>query len=184
MSFRNEPYDQLKLRRYFSPDSKELEMQKEHLLFVYDGLKVGFPNQDLLAFSKFLGEAWTVENNYSMRLAPNTPIIWQAALGKEDVQLRVWGHVYAVSMHHLMRVDAIMDNTHTYIRRKRYVAFQDQPTPYDNAEKKVTQEAWVYFPIGQFKEEMLRGSVGATAVIHHGGKYFWEFRKDNVVSVN
>jgi hypothetical protein len=180
--------EQLHLRSIYSPDLKEeLEPYENHLVFIWDNHKLSFPNERLLSTTKFLGEAWTVENNFVMRISPTLPIIYQVNPSDKEkgkvMEARVWGEVYALKTHEMLRLDANMDNTGSFIRRQRYVALVDQPFPGGNTERKVTVSAWIYLATPFFRNEV-SDSLRIGSQTRKDGKLYWEWIKRNMQPTN
>ncbi len=174
--------EELKARRYFSPDFKdELEPYQNHLVFIYDSLKHNFPHQKETALMPFLGEAYTLDPEYIMRLTPSYPIIFERKKGNEGKQIAggVLGHVFACRPLDMVHLDAFYDNGNSYKRVRKWVAFIDQDAPWKSKDRLVTQQAWVYEATPVFAGEVCKGAIGAT-MRYHNGKACWEWRHQNL----
>lgn len=184
-----EVIDNLKCRRIYTPDLKdELEPYSKHIVMIWDSFKIGFPSEKQLENCSFLGDCWTIENNFLMKVCPTFPIIWQTKnVGDKESpnQTRVYGEAYAMDIHQLMRLDAVMDNHSSYIRRKRYIALEDQmwPKTKSGPERHVTVEAWIYLSTQKFKEEVAK-HMGWGSQVKIRDRYYWQWRHENMKPLN
>lgn len=186
MPVQREVINQLKTRRFFSPDMKEeLEPFNNHVVFIWDSFKLGFPSQKFFEHCPLLGEAFTVENNFIMRICPTFPIIKQARSEESNKfnATRVWGEAYVAGVHDMMRLDAIMDNLGSFRRRKRYIALADQHWPGGNTARNVTVQAWVYIATDNFWTEM-ENSLNIGSQTRRNGKLYWEWLHQNMRPTN
>ncbi len=183
--------DELKARKFFSPDFKdEIQMRKNHLLFVYDNLKENFSQSALTANRPFLGEASTVEADFVMRKIPSSPIIYQVK--NREAQHYTWatrilGEVYVVSPFDLVFFDAYYDNNGCYQRVQKYVSLHDQESPFKDRKMHPTQLAWVYMPSEFYMEQLKFSTTSASQVrknILGSQKQFWEWRQNDIVPQN
>lgn len=182
MTIQREVVKQLQGRRQFTPDFKdEIDNYNKHIVMVWDSFKIGFPSDRTLENCAFLGEAFTVENNYVMRICPTFPIIFQITPEEQKTRTatRVWGEAYALGIHDILRLDAIMDNGGSFIRRRRYIALKDQEWPGGNSERFVTVNAWIYIATPFFQNEVGQNMHLGTQT-KFGEKYYWEWRKENM----
>jgi gamma-glutamylcyclotransferase (GGCT)/AIG2-like uncharacterized protein YtfP len=186
LSIPSETMQNLAARAVFTPDLKdEVEPYKNHVVMVWDSFKAGFPSERQIENCPYLGDCWTVEGNYLMKVCPTFPITWQTSNTKEKLQTRVWGEAYVMDIHQVMRMDAIMDNGHSYTRKRRYIALEDQfwPTNDKGPRRNVTVNAWIYLANDGFRKEVTT-SLGWGSQVKLRDRYYWEWRHENMKPLN
>lgn len=177
--------NELRARRFFSPDYKDkIDLYDKQVVMVWDNLKVGFPQASFLENEIFLGEAYTLEKCYIMRISPNSPIIWRETNVYEQNKkfaTRVWGHAYAVSREKMVFLDALNDNRNSLQRHKTWIALDNQTTPFKD-DRRVTVESWCYEATPFYRGQIEPGTVGATQVKHQSSGLAWEWRASQVLA--
>jgi gamma-glutamylcyclotransferase (GGCT)/AIG2-like uncharacterized protein YtfP len=178
-------YGELLARKTFTPDLKLLEQNANHIVFIWDSFKLKFPNEKTLQDCVFLGQAWTVENNYVMRVCPTMPMLFQAqpSRAKNLNAARVWGEAYAMKVHDIIKLDAMMDNMGSFKRRTRYIALEDQESATKDKHYSPTVQAWIYLATPEF-QAMMEDSLRTGTQVKHDNIPYWEWRHSDMRPTN
>jgi gamma-glutamylcyclotransferase (GGCT)/AIG2-like uncharacterized protein YtfP len=176
-------FEELYRRKQMTPDFAELQTQTEHLVFIYDNYKRGLPlHAEYLSEAKYLGSARTLENNWQLMVTPSgeVPILLSGShLNTEDKPNfhNVKGEVYALTLHQLIRLDAMHDNTRLFEREQKYCILEDQESPFKidpSTGKKppLARQCHVYVGIPQVWEHCM---LHFATKLHTGTRTFWNW---------
>ena len=105
----------------------------EHTVFVYDTLRKGFHNNNLLDNTRFVCKAKTADK-YTMRVLGTVPFV-----DKNTKSIVITGEVYIVSDEVLANLDMLEAHPNWYNREAVQIEVDDN----------TFQEAWVYFNSGK-----------------------------------
>lgn len=97
-----------------TPDMAQLNGHNGHYFFVYGTLKRGFPSDEMMARSTFIGRGWTVLERFKL-IQGEFPV---ALFDPIDEAKAVQGEVYFVPTPEIKYLDVYEGNGHLY-RRKR-----------------------------------------------------------------
>jgi len=169
--------NELKARKVFTKDQKELEEKKGHLVFVWDNFKLGFPWDKYFFCEKYLGSAFTAETNYILYGTNNGPplLIHDMIKNKdrEKFYSRVSGDVFYTDWRKIAQLDAIMANNFDFKRVERYVALRDQTSPFVDQSRKVTAKAWMYIATEKYLSSMQQVEPTIRYMREEGFVYEW-----------
>lgn len=152
---------ELTARRRWTPDVFKLQEYKKHTVFVYDSLKSTFQNHKELGFHPvFLGRAVSFEQNFIARRYGSQIMAWKLNKNEGKSALKhvtcpIYGEMYALELHDLMHLDAVMDNGYTFERQRFYFELIDQKTNFRNPRHMISQDAWIYCPTVEFRKKHL-----------------------------
>jgi gamma-glutamylcyclotransferase (GGCT)/AIG2-like uncharacterized protein YtfP len=126
-------FDELKRRRFFSPDYKFYRYYRTQLLFVYDNLRYGGSDYtNYLKDAKWLGKACTCTDNYVMETVVVTsksgtrrkvPVVYPEA---GATSANIHGDMFLVSPEHLLAIDDFMLNDGILDRQQQKFFLLDQ----------------------------------------------------------
>lgn len=137
-------------RRRFTPDLNWLTTKQTHLLFVYDAMKRGFPDNGMLGNAKLICNGMTRRDDYAMWLKPEgKDIKVLAATTTVDPSDRfeypgnpwpgnIKGQLFLVPTEDLFDVDEMVGNG-VYFQRKRI----DILPPWQNVHWVKNETGWV-----------------------------------------
>jgi gamma-glutamylcyclotransferase (GGCT)/AIG2-like uncharacterized protein YtfP len=108
-----------------TPDFHELRKYTNILVFVHDDFKSGQNQNDALKGAKYLGEATTVSENFTMK-SEVFPVVFENNIKSSRTRAKVRGEVYAVTPEHILYMDMKRNNGIVYKRVKKAVLMHDQ----------------------------------------------------------
>lgn len=147
MAASNLSCDFLDTLEYYSactPDWLDLTKsgQKEFVIFVYDGMKMGFKNHKMLKDATYYGRATTLVRNFNLRDAgggqPVAFLIEKKKFndGKSVNEMHmssVHGELYGVSQRVIADIDFLLANGSMFHRIKKWFSPVDEPNKKKNA---------------------------------------------------
>jgi len=153
--------EELEVRKTYTPDFRDLSLGKEHLVLLYNNMKVGFKRNYVVGGTKFLGRGVTLTKNYFARKCPDDCYAWIMDIKDAHMQGMVsslGGHIFAMSPQELVHLDAHMQNNVDFVRKKVYVEMLDQFSPHRSGAP-VIVDAWVYTIRPEARSRMIIRSV-------------------------
>ncbi len=137
---------ELKSRKFYTPDIRDVEKYDNHLVFVDSYLMSKYnTKREFLEKAQYLGAAMTVSGQYRMMCSNRWAVTFHEA--KKPTSRNVFGEVYAVSTEALFALDAFYSNYLYVNRKKQWVRLREQEAPFKNGITRPTVEAWMYLGI-------------------------------------
>lgn len=150
----------------FTPDIAKLERYKYQLIFVYDEMMFGHPQEEVLKPEATILSKAITKNGYTL---------WKRKLGKQSypvaldqkfhnlLKAPIKGELYRMRSKHFITLDSYKDNGVRYYRKridvvvpwKEVVRHKKTNVVITRAERKTEIKAWMYIGIPDFWEEIL-----------------------------
>lgn len=151
-----------KRRSRFTPDFLEMNHLEDIVVFVYGTLQKSECNDGILKDAKFLGQGYTLMDNFYMKEAFEAyPVVFDLETKSEafkSKQGKILGELYAVHPRTILAMDNLERNGYLFKRKKKWIVCQQQTwAAKDGTLHNSTVHAWMYFLIpGAVPHDKLR----------------------------
>ena len=173
--------DKLWSREERTPDFSTLRMYDYIPVFIYDNMKIGCLNEDMIRGSKFLGNAHTATEAYCLEetMPGRNTLCFKDDNVKSLKRAKVRGEMFGIPPEVILDLDRFLLNGTIYERTLRTFFLEDQAYVIRNGKERIPSlRAWIYLAIPKYWEKFnKRSGQMFTHPKNRHLKNYYEFRK-------